>query len=142
MADCDGPASELRTFLADRIGPEALERFLSQPHIATSPYMAEGCGPDRVRPVVVDTLRVMRTRRAAMAEAAEAQENRDGLTSEVETTRLKNAAEARFLAESGPKDDRIEYDIAPSGAKMVREERNALDRAIGGVAFAGSNRAR
>ncbi len=142
MISFDGMASEFRNHLVDSVGAEALEQFLARPHIALSPLLAKQCDLDYVRSVVADTLTVVRTRRAAESEAVEAQENQDGLTSEVETTRLKNAAEARFQAESGSKDDRIEYDIAPSGAKMIRAERNELDRAIGDISFAKPDRAR
>ena len=141
MVDFDGPASEFRDFLEGRIGSEALEKFLSRPHIATSPLVAKQCELEYVCSVVTDTLQVVRTRRAAESEAAEVRENLDGLTSEVETTRLKNAAESRFQAESGPKDDGIEYDIAPSGAKMIRAERSELDRAISEFPFARPGRA-
>jgi len=133
MVTFDGAASELRAHLAERVGTEALEQFLSQPHITFPQLMAEVSELEYVHSVIADTLKVVRARRAAETEASEVRENRDGLTSEVETTRLKDAAEARFRAESGPKDDRIEYDIAPSGAKMIRAERNELERAISGT---------
>ncbi len=133
IMDCERTASEVRSCLVERIGAEALEKFLSRSHIASSPFMAKQCELQYVHSVVADMVKILRTRRAAMAEAAEAQEKRSGLTSEVETTRLRKAAEARFDAESGPKDDRIEYEIAPSGAKMIRSERNELDRAISGI---------
>ncbi len=133
MVTFDGAASELRAHLAERVGTEALEQFLSQPHIIFPQLMAEVSGLEYVHSVIADTLKVVRARRAAETEASEARESRDGLTSEAETTRLKDAAEARFHAESGPKDDRMEYDIAPSGAKMIRAERNELERAISGT---------
>ena len=128
IVDCEKPASELKKHIADRIGAEALETFLSQHHIACSPLLAKRCELDYVGSVITDTLKVRRARRALEIEVAEVRESRNGLTSEVETTRLRKAAEARFHAESGPKDDRVEYDFAPSGAKMIRAERNALDR--------------
>ncbi len=141
LVDFDGTASDFRDYMVSRIGSEELEKFLSRPHVATSPLLAKRCELDYVSSVVADTLNVVRTRRAAETEAAEAQESQGGLTSEVETTRLKNAAESRFQAESGPKDDGVEYVIAPSGAKMIRAERNALDRAISGVSFSKPDRA-
>lgn len=133
MVTFDGAASELRVHLVDRVGAQALEQFLSQPHITFPQLMAEVSELEYVHSVITDTLKVVRARRAAESEASEAGENRDGLTSEIETSRLKDAAEALFRAESGPKEDRIEYDIAPSGAKMIRAERNELERAISGT---------
>ncbi len=132
MLDCRDGASELRALLMDRIGTDTLEEFVSRHQIPISPKRR---GLDYVHLVVSDTLSILRARRSAKAEADEALESRGGLTSEVETRRLKDAAEARFLAESGPKDDRVEYDIAPSGAKVIRAERVELDRALGGISF-------
>ncbi|TDA73930.1 hypothetical protein, partial [Halomonas marinisediminis] len=52
------------------------------------------------------------------------------------TWRLGQAAEAREAAGRISQTDTTEYDIADNGARISRDERNALDNLLNGISFA------
>ena len=67
-------------------------------------------------------------------------EDIDGLADEGLTWRLSQAAKAQQMAELGTTEDKTEYDTAPSGARMKRDERSAFEALIAGIPFTKAGR--
>jgi DNA primase len=59
-------------------------------------------------------------------ELSEAEEDIAGLATETLTWRLRDAAEARHRAGRAMQEDRTDYDIAENGARISRQEREAM----------------
>lgn len=72
----------------------------------------------------------LQAERGASREIAEAMHDMDGLVDEGLTWRLGQAAEARNRAGHGDDDDKATYDMAPNGARLNREERDAFARLL------------
>lgn len=124
-------ASNDRAMLIDKIseilGPETLENLHALGHVAISPCVRDPGNVDLARMTLADELAKMETRHGLVAEIADAEEDLSGAADEAVTWRLAQAAEARNKAERSVHEDKAEYDIADSGARISREERNALD---------------
>lgn len=124
-------ASNDRAMLIDKIseilGPETLENLHALGHVAISPCVRDPGNVDLARMTLADELAKMETRHGLVAEVADAEEDLSGAADEAVTWRLAQAAEARNKAERSVHEDKAEYDIADSGARISREERNALD---------------
>ena len=56
------------------------------------------------------------------------------------TWRLGQAAEAQHKAHSSQDGDKAEFDIAPNGVRLDRDERAAMDRLFDQIQFAKSDK--
>ena len=113
--------------IGDILGPETLENLHALGHVAISPCVRDPGNAELARMTLSDELAKLETRYGLIAEIADAEEDLSGVADEAVTWRLAQAAEARSKAERSEHEDKAEYDIADSGARISREERNALD---------------
>jgi len=83
---------------------------------------------------VAEELAKLAARRGAEREIDEAMQDMEGVADEGLTWRLQQAAEARNRADHSHAEDKTEYDLAPSGAKMSRDEREEFGKLLDQIA--------
>ncbi len=131
----DAPATFVAT-ISQQIGGDALENLNSLRHVAISPCVRNPGDAEIARMTLAEELAKLESRRGLSAEIAEAAEELSGIADEAMTWRLGQAAEAHNKAERSEHEDKAEYDTAESGARIKRDERNALDALLDQIKYA------
>jgi DNA primase len=126
----------LKDEIAERLGPQALENLHALRHVAISPCLRHPGDLEMAQLTLTEEFAKLEARRGLDAEIAEAQQDLSDLADEALTWRLRLAAEARNKAVRSENEDRAQYDIGDNGARMNREERDALDRIMSSINFA------
>ncbi|MEM1100750.1 MAG: DNA primase [Pseudomonadota bacterium] len=134
---CDGSHAELQAMLlslpeeahqrdeiAQRAGREAIEKLFRLPHIAINPAVRAAGDLELARLCLAEEFAKLSAQRGHAREVAEAIEDLEGPADEGLTWRLGQAAEAVNRAGRQDDDDVAEYDTAPNGAKLNRDERS------------------
>jgi DNA primase len=125
----------LREKITGNLGADALENLFSQRHVAISPPVRNPGNIEVARASLAEDLAKLEARRGAAREIEEAAADLEGIADEGLTWRLSEAAKARDKAERAEREDKTVYDTAPSGAKLNREERSALDTLLGQINY-------
>ncbi|MEM6896578.1 MAG: toprim domain-containing protein, partial [Pseudomonadota bacterium] len=122
------------------MGSEALEKLFRLPHIAINPAVRAAGNLELARLTLAEEFAKLAAQRGHTREVAEAIEDLQGTPDEGVTWRLGQAAEALHTAGRQEDDDATEYDTAPNGAKLNREERSGLDQLLQQITFAKGRR--
>jgi DNA primase len=124
---------DLRDHIARDLGPDALENLISQSHVAIVPCIRTPKNAEMIKMTVAEELAKLQAARGLDAEIAEASEDMDGLADEGITWRLSEASKAAQKALRSGQEDRAEYEIGENGARISRDERNALDALLASI---------
>ena len=116
-------------------GADALEKLHAPRHVRIAPGVRDGSSPDMAEMSVAEELAKLTARRGAARELNEALQDVEGLVDEGLTWRLSQAAEALEKSGRGQNEDTAEYDLGPNGARMKRDEKNALESLIERINF-------
>jgi len=135
LRHADNTPDVLREKIITDIGPAPLEKLLGQSHIRIVPAIRNPADTDQARTCIAEELAKLDAKRGAAREIDEAVQDIAELADEGLTWRLGQAAEARARAEHGETEDKTQYDTAPSGAKMDREERGAFHSLLDQIQF-------
>jgi len=128
--------SDLYARLVEEIGAPALESLTAQSHISLVPAIRNPIDGDAARQCLSEELTKLMARRGHQQEIEEAvQEIAAQETDENLTWRLADSARARAEADHGTQEDTTEYEVAPSGARMNKDERSRLDAMISSITF-------
>ncbi|KPP93688.1 MAG: DNA primase DnaG [Rhodobacteraceae bacterium HLUCCA08] len=123
---CD-PEADPTPAITGEIGPAPLEKLFSQPHVAITPAVRRPGDADKARLCLAEELAKMKARRGHEHEIAEAIEDlASDLADERLTRRLAQSTAAMHRA-GQQQEDRTEYETGPNGARINRDERDALD---------------
>ncbi|MEM1352647.1 MAG: DNA primase [Pseudomonadota bacterium] len=117
----------VQALVAREIGEDALENHLAQPHVAVVPCIRTRASEAVVRMTVSEEIEKLQAWRGRDAEIIEAAEDLSGVADEGVTWRLTEAAKAADAAQRTGQEDRAEYEIGENGARISRNERDALD---------------
>ena len=117
------------------MGSAPLEKLHSLRHVAITPCIRNPGNVDLAQMTVAEELAKLDAFRGLTAEVAEAAEDLSGEADEAVTWRLSQAAEARNRAMRSQQEDTAEYDLGDNGARINRDERNALDDLLGKIKF-------
>lgn len=120
-------AEALRGEIEQALGQGALEKLMSQPHVAITPAIRHPGDTEQAVLTVAEELAKLAAERGLDAEIAEAAEDLSGVADEAVTWRLAQAAAAKARAARPSGEDRTQYDTGPNGAPIDRAEREALD---------------
>ncbi len=123
----------LHAHIATELGADALENLTSQNHVAIVPCIRSPHDGTKVRMTVAEELAKLQAARGLDAEIAEATEDIDGLADEGITWRLSEASKAAQNALRSGHEDRAEYEIGKNGARISRDEKNALDALLASI---------
>ena len=138
FANSADPKAEIEAML----GRDAVERLLGHPHVAITPAVRHPGDTELARQTLLEELAKLKTETGLVAEVAEAAEDLMGVADEAVTWRLGQAAEARNKALRVRQEDAAEYEQAPNGVSIDREEREALDALTKGIDFTKGGRGR
>lgn len=120
----------MQAALAATLGPGPLETLFSASHLRIAPPLRDRADHDKAAQALREELDKLAARRGAARDVEEAVQDMQGLAHERLTWRLRQASEARARAGRGDTEDKGEYDIAPNGARLNRDERGAFDRLL------------
>ncbi|MFY0681359.1 MAG: DNA primase [Thalassovita sp.] len=129
------PETDLEAHIVNTMGVETLERLFALPHVAIAPSVRREGDIDAARLTVTEELAKLQADRGLSAEIAEAEEELHAGEDETITQRLQQAAETRNRAVRSEQEDRAHYDVGDNGARIDRDERDALDRILGKIKF-------
>ncbi|SFP71698.1 DNA primase [Tranquillimonas alkanivorans] len=130
------PPERLRPCVEDMVGPAALEKLFAPRHVAIAPAIRNAGDSDIAGICLAEELAKLTAARGARRELDEALEDWGDVADEGLTWRLGQAAEARNRAQRSETEDRTEYDIGANGARIRREERDALDALLERITYA------
>ncbi|MEL6781535.1 MAG: DNA primase [Pseudomonadota bacterium] len=111
-------------------GAAALEKLFAPRHVQISPSVRNDRDADLAAQCVAEELAKLAARRGAAREIEDAMRDLDDLADEGLTWRLSQAAEAVARAGRGQAEDKTEYEVAPNGVRISRDEKGALDALI------------
>ncbi len=126
---------DLRGQVAREVGEDALEKLYAQSHIAVIPAIRHPQDREAAMQCLAEEFAKLEAFRGAEREIREAVEDIERLADEGLTWRLGQAAQARQRAEHGSTEDRTEYETAPSGARMSKDERSAFETLLSRIEF-------
>jgi DNA primase len=127
LRNMNATADDIAVEIGGQLGVEALEKLKQQRHIAIVPCIRQPGEPEKVALTVAGELAKLNTARGLNAEIAEAVEDLGGLADEGLTWRLTEAVKAAEKAQRSGQEDREEYEVGENGARISRNEKNALD---------------
>ena len=127
--------ADLEARLPEMLGPGVLENLYSLPHVAIAPSVRRSGDTETARMTVTEEFAKLQAERGLSAEIAEAEEELGGVADEAVTWRLHQAAETKNRALRSEQEDKSRYDIGKNGARINRDERDALDRVLGQISF-------
>ena len=130
LADTDDGAG-----LRNSVGEDSLERLRRQGHVSVVPAVRRPGEGDLARLCLSEEFAKLTARRGHAREIEDAVEDLSGLADEGVTWRLQQSAQAVDRAGRGDNEDRAEYDLGENGARMKKEERNALDELLDQISF-------
>jgi DNA primase len=126
--------------LHDRIvevmGPAALEKLHRPGHVAISPAVRKPGDKELAEMTLAEEFAKLEAWHGLTAEIAEAAEDPGGFADESVTWRLGQAAEARNRALRAVTEDKTEYDTGQNGARINRDERDALNALLERINYA------
>jgi len=123
-------SEEAHEAIRDAAGPAALEKLFSPRHVQISPSVRNDWDAELAAQCVAEELAKLAARRGAAREIEDAMRDLDDLADEGVTWRLSQAAEAVARAGRGQAEDKTEYEVAPNGVRISRDEKGALDALI------------
>ena len=135
--------ADLQTAISADLGADAIEKLLTQSHVAISPAVRRKGQAEVARLCLAEEFAKLTARRGHAREIEDAVEDLGGLADEGLTWRLAQASAAVDKAGRGDNEDRAEYAVGPNGARMKKDERSALDQLLDQINFAkGQDRTR
>jgi len=135
--------SEVEAQIAAQIGAGALEKLFAQAHVAITPAVRKPDNGEVATMCLAEELAKLNARRGHAHEIEEAIEDLSSdVVDERLTARLAQSTAAMNRAGKQDDDDKAEYDTAPNGARMKRDERSAFDDLLGSIDFAKGRRSR
>lgn len=133
-----GAVADLRARVGALMGVDALDRLFARPYVAICPTVRHPGDLDKGRMTLAEELAKLRAERGRQAEIAEAEaEMQDQSLSDDDerlTRRLRDAAATAEEAQRSHSEDRAEYDTAPNGARVKRDEREAFAQLLRRIA--------
>ena len=135
LRNTDTAPELIRTRVEAQTGAAPLEKLLAHSHIQIVPAIRNLADTEQAMMCIAEELAKLAAKRGAAREVSEAVQDISNLADEGLTWRLGQAALARHRAEHGASEDTTEYDTAPSGAKMKRDERSAFDALLQEIGF-------
>ncbi|EKE45837.1 DNA primase [Oceaniovalibus guishaninsula JLT2003] len=134
--DCD--SAMLADRVAHELGDDSLEKMLSLRHLGVVPAL-KGNDPDLAAECLADEIGKLIAGRGLLREIDEAMEDFDALADEALTWRLRQAVDAMERSRRGQVEDRTEFDVAPNGVRISRDERSAFDGLLDRIGAARSS---
>ena len=115
-------ADVLRTQIAADLGADALEKLMSQRHVAITPCIRKPGDAEITAMTIAEELAKLAAVRGLKDEVSDAADDLSGEADEGVTWRLAEAAKAADRAHRAGQEDRAEYVVADNGARLDRAQ--------------------
>lgn len=125
----------VRDTICDILGPDALDRLMSQPHVAICPTVRKAGDVELASLTLAEELAKLKARRGLEDEIEEAAEELSGVADEAVTHRLSAAREAVERAIRPQSRDKGDFELGQNGARISREEKGAFEAILGTIRF-------
>jgi DNA primase len=125
----------LRGNLVGELGPDTLEKLMSQSHVAITPAVRRAGDTEIAAACVAEELDKLGAKRGHAREIADAVEDLSGIADEGVTWRLSQAANAINGTGRGAQEDKTEFETGENGAKMKKDERSKFDALLDQIGF-------
>ena len=132
--------AEAKIKINEMLGPDALEKLLSQSHVQIVPCIRHPENVEMAKMTVLEELAKLASLRGLAAELQEVSASAKDGVDETDIWRLGRAADAKSKASLSDTDDKAEYDLADNGARVNRDERSALDNLIVKIGLSGGEK--
>ncbi len=129
-------ADDLAAVIVGDLGQGALEKLVTQNHVAISPGLRRAGDAEVARLCLAEEFAKLAARKGHAREIEDAVEDLSGVADEGVTWRLAQATAAMDKAGRGDDDDHAEYETGPNGARIKKDERNAFDQLLDQIGFA------
>ena len=116
-------ADSLRARIAAEMGEDSVEKLCARPHVALAAGVRQPGVAEIARQTVAEELAKLWSEMGLKAELAEATQDIAGMADETVTYRLSEAARLHRLSTRSFQEDQTEYEIAPNGVRLRRDER-------------------
>jgi len=132
----------LRDAVRGALSDDSLEKLMALRHVQITPAIRRKGDTELAAMTMAEELAKLEARRGARREIDDAVEDLEGLADEGVTWRLSQAAEALNGARRTSADDKAEYDIAQSGARIDRAERRDFEALLANIDYAKARKGR
>ncbi|SPJ23977.1 DNA primase [Palleronia abyssalis] len=120
------------------VGGDTLEKLYATRHLGVVPALRSN-DPDIARQCIAEELAKLVARRGAAREVEEALTDIGAVADEALTWRLRQAAQALERAGKSQSEDKREFNVAPNGVRLDRDEVSAFDRLLSQIGFDGGS---
>ena len=142
LAHVNTDVDALHVSLRQVLGENALEKLLSQRHVAIVPCMRSPDDVEKVRATVLEEFAKLHASHGLNAEIADAVEDLTGVADEGLTWRLSQASKAAQRALRSGKEDENEVVVAKNGVKLDAEELRIRRASFDSIDFSRGGRTR
>ena len=118
---------EIMENLPNKIGENAIEILFKQKHINIIPCLGVKHDPQQASSILSDEISKLEIQRGLDAELEEVVSSSDKELDETAFWRLGQASKVRLSINNSEKDDYVNFEIAPNGVKLDREEKSQFD---------------
>ncbi|MCK0102961.1 DNA primase [Pseudohalocynthiibacter sp. F2068] len=135
LSHLGAPAENFRENIAEDAGREALENLFNARHVKLAPTVRNPGDVEIAVHCIAEELAKLDAQRGIRREISEAMQDLTGLADEGLTWRIGQAAEARNRAERAETEDKAEYETAPNGLSMNKDELKRRDDIFSTITF-------
>ena len=118
---------EIMENLQNKFGENAIEILFKQKHVNIIPCLGVKHDPQQAGSILSDEINKLEIQRGLDAELEEVVNSSDKELDETAFWRLGQASKVRQSVNNSEKDDYVNFEIAPNGVKLDREEKSQFD---------------
>ena len=118
---------EIMENLPNKIGENAIEILFKQKHINIIPCLGVKHDPQQAGSILSDEISKLEIQRGLDAELEEVVNSSENELDETAFWRLGQASKVRQSVNNSEKDDYLNFEIAPNGVKLDKEEKSQFD---------------
>ncbi len=118
---------DLMENLQNKFGDKALGKLFKQNHVNIIPCLGTKNDPQQAQSILSDEISKLEIQRGLDAELEEVVNSSDKELDETAFWRLGQASKVRQSTNNSEKDDHVNFEIAPNGVKLDREEKSQFD---------------
>lgn len=127
--------TSFRDALEARVGPAPLEKLFSLSHVRIAPPVHDPADHEKAALCIAHEVDRLMRLRGAERDIEEGMRDLEGLADEGVTWRLSQAARARYGAGPSQEEDGADFELAPNGAHVDRDERDAFADLLGRINY-------
>ena len=120
-------SEEITENLENKFGDKVLGKLFKQSHVNIIPCLGAKNDPEQAEVILFDEINKLEIQRGLEAELEEVVNSSDEELDETAFWRLGQATQAKFITNKSGKDDLTNFETAPNGVKLDKEEKSQFD---------------